>query len=406
MQLALVQHPMYLIIREDGLCAERTPPWGAADIGAYIERLRENLAVLRARPQLKVGFEWSGLELELLAQDAPDVLDEMLALARAGQVAFYNGTYSQPHLQTLSAEANYRQFEFGARVYRELCRQPVRTYAHQETSLNEQTPQLLRAFGIRYAVLPHFTTTLLIEGGELIYHAREGTMFVAGSEFAGWRGLDGTVIDTYLPEPPHRPLPDWLALQAVKGRLGVPPIIVDSPDLIALDEAWLAERAAVECVLLDEALPERSRQAPARFQARLMANWSYCEGIRAEELARANWLAERSVLRAEALAALAFSLIGRPVESTDPIWKTILAAQHHDVACFCAPDLKRQSIERLRAAQLQAEGLTHAAGESLLAQMRPRAPGIEYLVLFNSVPHTVVSPVSVEVPAAYGTLMD
>src|SRR5438128_631271 len=117
---------MYLIIREDDGCAERTPPWGAPDIGSYIERLRQNLVVLRANPQLKVGFEWSGLELELLAEDAPDVLDEMLALAQAGQVAFYNGTYSQPHLQTLSAEANYRQFEFGARVYRELCRHPVR----------------------------------------------------------------------------------------------------------------------------------------------------------------------------------------------------------------------------------------------------------------------------------------
>ena len=46
-QLALVQHPMYLIIRDDCLCAERTPPWGAPDIQAYIERLRENFAVLR-----------------------------------------------------------------------------------------------------------------------------------------------------------------------------------------------------------------------------------------------------------------------------------------------------------------------------------------------------------------------
>ena len=27
--LALVQHPMWLLIKEDSKCHERTPPWGA-----------------------------------------------------------------------------------------------------------------------------------------------------------------------------------------------------------------------------------------------------------------------------------------------------------------------------------------------------------------------------------------
>src|SRR5262245_17882954 len=141
-KLALAQHPMSFLIREDELCAERTPPWGAPDVAAYAERLRQNFAALRQHPQIKIGFEWSGLELELLSRDAPEVLDEMLALAGQGQITFYNGTYSQPHLQTLSAEANYRQFDFGRRVYRDLCHHPVQVYAHQETSFNEQTPQL------------------------------------------------------------------------------------------------------------------------------------------------------------------------------------------------------------------------------------------------------------------------
>jgi hypothetical protein len=405
-QLALVQHPMYLIIRDDCCCAERTPPWGSPDISAYIERLRANFAALRARPGLKIGFEWSGLELELLAQDAPDVFEEMLDLARRGQIAFYNGTYAQPHLQTLSAEANYRQFEVGAAVYRDLCGQAVRTYAHQETSLNEQTPQLLKAFGIRHAVLPHFITTLVIEGGELIYHAREGTMFAQGSEFASWRGLDGTRIDTYLPEPSHRPLPDWLAVQSVKGSLAVPPIIVHSPDMVAMDDAWLAKRAALDFVLLDEALPARAAQAPARFQARLFANWSYVEGIRAEELTRANWLAERSALQAEAMGVMTFILAGRPADSTDAIWKTILAAQHHDVACFCAPDLKEKSIARLRDAQEQAEHLTRVAADSLLPQIGDTGSSAEHIVVFNTVPHPVASPVSIEVPGANRTVLD
>ena len=396
-KLALMQHPMYFIIKEDRLCAERTPPWGAPDIGSYVQRLRDNLAVVRDNPHLKIGFEWSGLELELLAQDAPDVLSEMLALAAQGQLTFYNGTYSQPHLQILSAEANYRQFEAGARVYRQLGARPVLTYAHQETSFNEQTPQLLKAFGIRYMIMPHFIATLVLEEAELIYHAREGTMFVHGSEFAAWRGLDGTTIPTYLQEPPHRPLPDWLALQAAKGWLHVPPIVVESPDLVAIDEAWLAERAGFEFVLLDEALPERLRRAPPRFRARLYANWSYVEGIRAEELSRANWRAEHAALRAEALCVLAFVLVGRPAASTESIWKTILKTQHHDVYCFCAPDLKGKAVAWLHEAEQQAGRLAQAAAEALLGQVGDLRQDAQQLIVINTLPQAVAGPVTVEV---------
>ena len=37
-ETALIQHPMYLLIREDSTCAERTPPWGEQTIELYIER--------------------------------------------------------------------------------------------------------------------------------------------------------------------------------------------------------------------------------------------------------------------------------------------------------------------------------------------------------------------------------
>jgi len=112
-QLALAQHPMYLLIREDTQCAERTPPWGAPTIEAYIDRVRQNLQALERYPQLKLGYEWSGVELELLAQDAPEMIEQMRGYAAAGRLSFYNGTYAQPHLQILSPEANLRQFQVG-----------------------------------------------------------------------------------------------------------------------------------------------------------------------------------------------------------------------------------------------------------------------------------------------------
>lgn len=202
-KLALVQHPMYFLIQADSICAERTPSWGANDITEYIHRIRENLAILRKYPQLKLGYEWSAYELELLNQDAPEVFLEMMEMVKTGRCTLYNGTYSQPHLQILSSEANYRQFEVGKKVYQELCHHQVMIYAHQECSLNEQTPQLLNAFGIHYMPLPHFMSTLVVDGGEFIFHSREGTMSVHGSEFTQWRS--STTIGSFQgPKPQSR----------------------------------------------------------------------------------------------------------------------------------------------------------------------------------------------------------
>lgn len=155
-KLPLVQHPMHLLIQEDTQCAERTPPWGAPSIEIYLERLQRNLQTLRNIPQLKLGYEWSAVELELLAERSPMIFKEMCDLVKEGACTFYNGTYSQPHLPILSSEANYRQFEYDIKVYRELCDSRVLTYAHQETSVHEQLPQLLDAFGIRFVTMPEF----------------------------------------------------------------------------------------------------------------------------------------------------------------------------------------------------------------------------------------------------------
>jgi alpha-mannosidase len=407
-KLALAQHPMYLLIKEDTQCAERTPPWGSPDIATYIERLRRNIATLRRYPEVKIGYEWSGLELELLHQDAPAVFQEMLDLARAGRTTFYNGTYSQPHLQTLSAEANYRQFEWGRRVYRDLCDgQPVRVYAHQESSINEQTPQLLQAFGIRFCALPYFSSTLVMEeGAELLYHARFGSMFMHGSEFAAWRGLDGTIEPLYLEEPSHMGIGDWLKFQEMLGLTHVPPVMVEIPDLIEVDQQWLDERAQADFALLDDALAARYQAQPPQFKSRFFTNWSYIEGIRAEELSRSNWQAEGSALRAEGLNALAFALLQRPAASTDPAWKQILTTQHHDVYCFCAPELKAKSIAWLHEAQQMTDQLADAAADALAAQVDTSACTGQPLVAFNPTPHELAGIVTARVPVANPLITD
>ena len=407
-KLALAQHPMYLLIKEDTTCAERTPPWGAPDIESYIARLRQNLQTLRQHPEIKIGYEWSGLELEQLAQDAPDVFAEMLDLVKSGKSTFYNGTYSQPHLQTLSAESNYRQFEWGAPVYRELCDDHhVLVYAHQESSVNEQTPQLLQAFGIRYAVLPRFLSTItILDGVELLFHSRYGLMFTHGVEFAGWRGLDGTVMDLFLVEPNHMPIKDWMNFQEILGLSHVPPIMLEMPDLIDVDEQWLQNRSQAEFCLLDDALEERRQAFPPRFQVRFHTDWSYIEGIRAEELARENWKAEVSALCAEALNSLAFVLLNRTPESSDPIWKKILTTQHHDAYCFCAPELQAKSIGLLREAEEEACRLANSAAGAIVAQVDTRGSDGQPIVVFNTVPHPQRGVVTVEVDGSHLSVTD
>ena len=390
-KLALAQHPMYLLIREDTQCAERTPPWGAPTIEAYIQRVDQNLDALDRYPQLKLGYEWSGVELELLAIDSPEVFEKLRRYADQGRVCFYNGTYAQPHLQTLSAESNLRQFEFGRKVYEELSLNPVQVYAHQEASVHDQVPQLLHAFGIPIAVVPGFLTTLSwLDENEMLLHGVRGPRFIQGSEFAAWQGLDGIQVSLYLhqPIPRETTLRETLAREVVLGRLSAPPLMIDLPDMIAIDDDWIEERKAVEFVTLDQALRERLREHPAASRARLYTNWSYLEGIRAEELSRCNLLAEREALRAEAINGLAWALgLSEPV-STDGIWKTILKSQHHDAYCFSAPELRLKSIGWLGKAARQAARLTSDSAANLISHIQTdRALG-QPVVVFSTNPHS------------------
>jgi hypothetical protein len=334
--------------------------------------------------------------LELLAAEAPDVLSDMRALAKEGRVAFYNGTYAQPHLQILSPEANIRQFEYGAEVYRELCDYSVVTYAHQETSIHDQSPQLMSTFGIRYSALPHFPATVAwLDGGEVV--TRKGRPhFIHAQEFVWWVGLDGTKLPLYL-NPARLSVNDWVAEQTIFGLTHQPPILLENRDLPALDESAMEQHPQVEMVLLDEAFAKRIAQAPPEGQARHFTYWSYIEGIRAEELCRSNWIAETSALRAEALNSMAFALLKRPVESTRQVWKTILASQHHDAYCFCAPELREKAIGWLRSAALDTEQLSAGAMSAIAAAVNTQQHEGLPVVVFNAVPHAQAGIVSLAV---------
>jgi len=345
-QFALSQHPMYFLIREDTQCAERTPPWGAPSIEEYIDRVKRNLDSVMHN-EIKIGFEWSAHELELLRQDSPKVFEIMLNLLKDKKISFYNGTYAQPHLQILSHEANFRQFEEGIKFYRDVCGFPVTCYIHQEASVHDQIPQLMNHFGLRYSSIPQMGATIEWLKGGVINFMGGQKRFIHGDEFTKWQGLDGSQVSLYLSTVFRNEVENELVEQEMAGFFRIPPLLFDTPDLLEIDDEWMARYANTDFVLLDDAFPQREKEAPATSTARFFSQWSYIEGIYAEALSRQNLKAERAVVQAESLEAMAYVLTGKEPLSLKTVWKEILALQHHDVYCFCAPELKKKAIKSL-----------------------------------------------------------
>ncbi len=347
-KLAFCQHPMYLLIDEDRgepTVGERVPPWGAANAEDYVERVRRNLQSLENLPELKLNYQWSAVELRTMVQNFPDVYPRLKKLYEKGSLDFLDGTYSQAHLQVLGSESNWRQFEYGLEVYRELFEKQVDVYARQETGLHLQLPQLLRQFGYRFAALPDFHAVLeFVDGGFKMVKKHDGYKPVVGDEFVDAVGLDSSTIPTYFLTGV-----DWeddLQRDLYSG----PKICYSFPDLEEVDrETYEEYHSLLDWVLLRDELVKRFEAAPPRAKAKVSTYWSYIEGVWAEELLRKMKSAEEMAVLAEQMSCMA-KLAGRQVgrgADVKQIWQTILKSQHHDISWIEVTDLRRKSISRL-----------------------------------------------------------
>lgn len=371
-KLAFCQHPMYLLIDEDRgepTVGERVPPWGAAEAKDYVERVRRNLLSLEKYSELKLNYQWSALELYSMCRRFPDIYAHMKELYKKGSLDFLDGTYSQAHLHVLGSESNWRQFEYGLEVYRELFGKEVDVYARQETGLHLQLPQLLKLFGYEFACLPAFIGTVEVFDGRFELVGQEGVYeTVTGDEFVEAVGLDGSAIPMYLQgglgweeETEHRELQQDLYST---GK-----IWFAFPDLAEIDREDFEEyRSLFDWVLLRDALVERWRVSLARAKARLFSYWSYIEGVWAEELLRKMKSAEEMAVLAEQMCCMA-RLAGLRIDRHDDIkeiWKTILKSQHHDISWIEVTDLRRKSINRLKEAIGSCNDIMGAVGDKLI----------------------------------------
>ena len=342
---ALVQHPMWLIIAEDSVCAERIPPWGCATLEDYAERLSLSLTALEKFPQLHVNFDFSAVELEDLSELYPDLMRRMQNLTTQGRLSFVNGTYSQPHLQILSVESAIRQYQYGLRSIEKLFGYKVTCYAAQEPGLTPQLPQILRAFGYESSTTPDFPCGIVLWNGH-IQHWDKRWEWLGGDDLVNWRAKDGTTIPLWLKTAGY---PDELGRSndAQHGLLHSTRLRVDMPDMVEVSEDWVKEVESVcNFSQLDRTLAKLAQTNPPEAIAYVDANYAYSEGADAEELSRVNTRAESALLSLEAIKAF-FSSPNIPKFDFNSAWLTFLKAQHHDAYWIGAPELRAKSIDWL-----------------------------------------------------------
>jgi len=352
-KLFFAQHPMYLLVDEDHgepAVGERIPPWRAKTKEEYVERVRRNLKLLEELPELKLNYQWSALELEDMCINFPDVYKRIKHLYKKGSLDFLDGTYSQAHLQVLSSESNWRQFEYGLEIYKELFDKHVDLYARQETGLHIQLPQILKKFGYKYASIPAFIATVEVTDGPFEFIIQEGRLeAINGEEFINAVALDGSAIPFYIQIELG-----WdnmsLEREFQQDLYSSPKIFNVFPDLDEVDKKLFEEIDQLfDWVIFRDALEESFRKNPPRANAKVYSNFSYNEGVWAEELFRTMRTAENYALLTEQMNVMA-RLNGFENDRSDEIkniWKTILKSQHHDISWIEVTDLKRKSINRL-----------------------------------------------------------
>ena len=385
-KLFFAQHPMYLLIDEDRgepSVGERIPPWGAKTKDEYVERVRRNLKSLDDLPELKLNYQWSALELEDLCKNYKDIYERMKNQYKNGSLDFLDGTYSQAHLQVLTSESNWRQFEYGSEIYKSLFNKKVDVYARQETGLHLQLPQLLRKFGYKFASAPAFLSTVEITGGPFEFLIQEGNIqALSGNGFIDFVGLDGSEIPFYLQVGLG-----WDNLKLEKkmqqDMYSGPKLFNVFPDLEEVDGANFEKYYRIfDWVILKDALNEFYSDSLQKPKGRVYSNWSYNEGVWAEELFRTMRTLEAYALLAEQMNVMAF-LNGSGLDRSDEIkkiWKTILKSQHHDISWIEVTDLKRKNVDLLKNAIEESKGIMNDLSSELIT------PDNNSLAFFNGLP--------------------
>ncbi len=372
--------------------------------------------------RFRVTLDLDGWTYEDMAARAPEAVRQMRELLRLGRLEVVNGTYGQPLAQSVSGESFIRQLFYGLEAIRRVLGAEVTVFYSQEPAYFPQLPQILRGFGFRGAV---FRTQW----------AAFGTDPACDAAVVRWRAPDGSTI----PAVPRYTFQRYDRLRA--DHPGLPQMALAAGERADWEPESLApfERAARErgiahplvTDLKDVNLPDaplpRALELAATPDVRFVTPREYFAlageegpvveyalddipatlpwGLQAEMLVRARVAAERALLVAERLDALAF-LLGRESqeEQLAQAWRDLCRAQHHDLH-VCGPWHSRRHGRSMAEVGVEyAEGARRAAEEVSRAALAWLAEGAGGDVLvFNPSPWPRREYVEVTLP---GTALD
>lgn len=115
----------------------------------------------------------------------PDAYLNFRKIANDKRVDFTNPTYAQPYCYNISGESLIRQFEYGIqKIHQHFPEVQFHTYSVEEPCFTSSLPQILKQFGIKYAVLKCPNTCW------------GGYTQAYGGELVNWVGPDGSSILT------------------------------------------------------------------------------------------------------------------------------------------------------------------------------------------------------------------
>jgi hypothetical protein len=374
--------------------------WG---MDHFAERLRNAISWLDRYPGFKIGLDNEAHVYDYLAENRPELLQEVRGYLRkyAGRFGIATCTYGQPLSQFINEESNIRQIAYAIRADREHLGYTPSIYLMSEHAMHSQIPQILAGFGFKGAIMrTHF----------MMY----GYNPTFDSPIGWWVGLDGSrmpTVPTYVGEGAEfgkTPIDNWIltrypgpdcstSLEDFRDKFKhIHPLLATRADDSGLRREELVRQyegnPGFRWLLLDELLEKYPKPAtefktkPNDFVVRMP--WGYC----GNEIWNRGREAEVRVLTAERLAATELILGGADREKQlQTAWKNLLVGQHHDVQIVgLLPDARRFL-------QASVDASAAVADVSLrFAATRMKTDGIAQVTVFNPLSWTRLQWIEVE----------
>ncbi len=375
----------------------------------FVEHLRGAIDWLDRYPGFKIGLDNEAYTYDRLAEEGPQVLDEIRQRLKdhAGRFGIGTCTYGQPLSVFINEESNIRQIGYALDADREHFSCAPDVYLMSEHAMHSQIPQILNGFGFRGAIM---RTHYMMYGYNPTFDAAIGW----------WVGLDGSripAIPTYKgqgAEFGRTTVDNWIltrypsanAKQSPadfrKDFARIRPLLATRADDAALRREELVKEYQgnpdYRWMLLEDifdTFPEPKadlKTVPNDFTVRMP--WGYC----GNEIWNQCRAAEVAVLTAERAAAMERLIGGADRhEKLRQAWKNLLIAQHHDVQiCGLLSDARSFLPKSIAVSQ----DVTRSALQYIASQMSDKYPQV---AVFNTVswPRKAWLEVPVSLPRGY-----